>query len=142
MPLIKDGRFAWDDWPERDLRWIAPDDLARHDGEAGVALDNTQDVTALAPHFDRVALIRLDFPGFADGRAFSQAARLRRLGYRGRLRAAGPLLPDQYRAAVLAGFDEIELPDALAERFGEEQWRRAATRPTVTYRDKFTGKVA
>lgn len=142
MPLIKEGRFTPDDWPESDPRWRAPDALGAEDRAAGLALDNTADVAALAPYLARLALIRLAFPGFADGRAFSQAARLRRLGYRGRLRAAGPLLPDQYRAAMLAGFDEIELPDALAERFAEDQWRRAAQRSPVTYRDKIAGKVA
>ena len=45
------------------------------------------------------------------------------MGYAGRLRAAGPLIADQFRMARRVGFDEVELPDALAERQPEAQWR-------------------
>ena len=54
------------------------------------------------------------------------------MGYAGRLRAAGPLIADQFRAARRVGFDEIELPDAMAERQPEEQWR---LRPQGSYQD-------
>ena len=45
------------------------------------------------------------------------------MGYDGRLRAAGPLIADQFRFARRVGFDEVELPEAVAERQPEEQWR-------------------
>ena len=53
------------------------------------------------------------------------------MGYTGRLRAAGPLIADQFRAARRVGFDEVELPDAVAGAQPEgsgASGRRAATR--------------
>ena len=72
----------------------------------------------------------------ADGRGFSIARRLRAMGYTGRLRAAGPLIADQFRAAQRVGFDEIELPESLAGRQPEEQWR---PRPSLSYQDRLAG---
>ena len=37
------------------------------------------------------------------------------MGYAGRLRAAGPLIADQFRLARRVGFDEVELPEAMAD---------------------------
>ena len=71
-------------------------------------------------------MIRIDFPTFADGRGFTLAAQLRRLGYQGRLRAKGHVLADQYAMARRAGFDEIEIDDALAQRQPQDQWLRRA----------------
>ena len=67
-------------------------------------------------------MIRIDFPSFADGRGFTLAARLRRLGYRGRLRAKGHVISDQYAMARRAGFDEVEIDDVLATRQPEGEW--------------------
>jgi uncharacterized protein (DUF934 family) len=72
----------------------------------------------------------------ADGRGFSIASRLRAMGYRGRLRAAGPLVADQFGIARRVGFDEIELPEALAERQPEAQWHRP---PRRSYQERLTG---
>ncbi|MBZ0123516.1 MAG: DUF934 domain-containing protein, partial [Roseovarius sp.] len=80
------------------------------------------DVRALVPRFGTLALVRIAFPGFADGRGFSQAARLRRLGYRGRLRARGHVLADQYAMARRSGFDEVEISDELAARQPHSDW--------------------
>ena len=57
-----------------------------------VLLANTDPVEDLAPHLGRLRLIVLDFPKFSDGRAYSQARLLRRMGYRGELRATGGVL--------------------------------------------------
>ena len=70
-----------------------------------------------------VATVR--FGAQTDGRGFSAAARLRGLGYAGRLVAAGPLIPDQAREAFQCGFDAILVEDALVARHGEESWRNA-----------------
>ena len=48
------------------------------------------DAEAAIKGADRVVI---RFPTFKDGRGFSLAALLRRSGYEGELRAAGPLLP-------------------------------------------------
>lgn len=62
----------------------------------------------------------LEFEAFRDGRGFSLAAVLRGQGYRGRLIAAGKVLPDQARHLRRCGFDAVELsPGADAV-----PWRR------------------
>ena len=76
----------------------------------------------IAPAFERIALIRVAFPSHMDGRGFSLARHLRLLGYRGRLRACGRILADQYAMARRSGFDEVEIDPVLAERQPEEQW--------------------
>lgn len=106
------------------------------EGALAVDFPNDRDPADLVPWFDRLALVRIAFPAMADGRGFSLAARLRALGYRGRLRAAGPLIADQYTAARRSGFDEVEIPAALAERQPEDRWRRP---PRPDYRARLAG---
>lgn len=91
----------------------------------GVEIANTIRPEALAHVFDALALIAVAFPAFGDGRGFSIAKALRAAGYRGRLRAVGPLIADQFAYALACGFDEIETPDALAERQPMAQWLAA-----------------
>ncbi|MBU1348025.1 MAG: phosphoadenylyl-sulfate reductase [Alphaproteobacteria bacterium] len=52
----------------------------------------------------------LEFAAFRDGRGFSLASILRERGYRGRLVAAGHVLPDQARHLARSGFDAVERP--------------------------------
>jgi uncharacterized protein (DUF934 family) len=91
-----------------------------------VELGPDTDPGALAPAMRAAPLIRVRFPGFADGRGFTLARRLRRLGYTGRLRAAGHVIADQYAMARRAGFDEVEIDAALAARQPEAHWRARA----------------
>lgn len=75
-----------------------------------VALENTVDVTALGTLLERVDLLVLQFPKWTDGRAYSQARLLRsRVGYRGRLRAAGDVIVDMLPLLQRNGFDEVQL---------------------------------
>lgn len=124
--LVTEQGFAPDDWNGEPA--LALDALASGadlpEGPLAIDLPNDRDPAELAPWFDRIGMIRVAFPAMADGRGFSLARRLRAMGYTGRLRAAGPLIADQFRAARRVGFDEIELPDSLAERQPEEQWLR------------------
>ncbi|HRZ53302.1 MAG TPA: DUF934 domain-containing protein, partial [Candidatus Contendobacter sp.] len=90
----------------------------------GVRLPNTANVADLAADLPVLALVALEFPRFADGRAHSQARLLReRYGYRGELRAVGDVLRDQLFFMARNGFDAFELradrclEDAL-EAFG------------------------
>ena len=62
----------------------------------------------------------LEFDAFRDGRGFSLAAVLRGQGYRGRLIAAGKVLPDQARHLRRCGFDAVE----LAPGADSAPWRR------------------
>jgi uncharacterized protein (DUF934 family) len=134
--LVTEAGFAPDDWAEDVLPFDAfwsGQELP----EEGLAVEfpNDRDPADLTPWLERLQLIRVAFPAMTDGRGFSIASRLRAMGYAGRLRAAGPLVADQFRAARRVGFDEIELPESLAERQPEPQWRRA---PRRSYQDRLT----
>ncbi len=99
----------------------------------GVEIPNTVRLPELEPHFDRLALIAIAFPSFSDGRGFSIAKSLRNAGYRGTLRAVGPLIADQFAYALACGFDEVELPPEVAERQPVEIWLAAARAFRATY---------
>ncbi|MFC3686028.1 DUF934 domain-containing protein [Hydrogenophaga luteola] len=54
--------------------------------------------------------VQLEFPSFADGRAFSQAFLLRRrLGFTGQIRAIGDVLIDQLAQMQRSGFTQAVL---------------------------------
>lgn len=134
--IVTDAGFGADDWTGA---FVALDALEAMDTlPEGLAVDvpNDRDPAELAPRLDRIALIRVAFPATGDGRGFSIAKALRDMGYAGRLRAAGPLIADQYRMARRVGFDEVEIPDALAERQPEAQWR---PRPGASYQQRLFG---
>lgn len=67
-------------------------------------------------------MVRIRFPAMTDGRGFTLARRLRLAGFTGRLRAAGPLVADQYAMARRVGFDEVEISDEMAVRQPEADW--------------------
>ena len=99
----------------------------------GVEIPNHCDPKKLQRHFERLGLVAVDFPSFADGRGFSIAARLRELGFRGRLRASGPVIADQFAYLLACGFDEVLVPDAVALRQPPEQWARQLSAVTLAY---------
>lgn len=136
--LVTDRGFLPDDWAGTLL---PPEALATAEGPGpfGLALGPADDPRPLAPLLGRVALLRVAFPGFADGRGFTLARRLRRMGYAGRLRAAGPLIADQYALARRAGFDEVEIPEEIARRQPWPHWAaRAAGWRRHDYRSRLT----
>ena len=107
----------WDsDAAEGSLKLLPLDqalDHAQDNAPFGVVLQPADDVRALAPILDRVAIVALTFPAFSDGRAFSQAMLLRqRLGYQGALRAVGTVLLDQVPLMLRTGFDSFEVDHA------------------------------
>lgn len=124
---------------------FAPDDFtgpfATPDSPDAPALDLPPDFDArtLTRPLDGIALIRIAFPGFADGRGFSVARALRRMGYGGRLRAKGHVLADQYAMARRSGFDEVEIDEALAARQPEAQWLARADWREHDYRSRLAG---
>lgn len=98
-------------------------------GRFELSIPNTEDVEALAGIVDRFDAVVLEFPGFQDGRAYSQARILReRLGYRGEIRARGAVLCDQALFMVRAGFDALDIGDGDADGF-----RRALSAYSVFY---------
>lgn len=112
----------------------------RNDQRIGVSLANTAVVSDLADVLGRVALIAIAFPAYNDGRGFTLAKRLRRAGFTGRLRATGPLIADQFAYALSCGFDEIELPEALAARQPVAHWLKAAQSFSAVYQRGYEGK--
>lgn len=119
--IITDNGFAAEDWtgPVTDL----PSDA---DPER-------------LPDLLHAPMVRIAFPNVGDGRGFTLAARLRRLGFRGRLRAAGHVIADQYAMARRTGFDEVEIDDALAARQPEAQWRARADWRAHDYQARLRG---
>ena len=96
-------------------RWQAEPALHSRAGLA-VELPNTADVLTLDAALLQAPMLVLQVPVFSDGRAFSQAMRLRRQrGYGGVLRVAGPVLPDQIGEWARCGVDEIESPRPLSQ---------------------------
>lgn len=111
---------------------------AREGRQIGVEVSNAVSVDDLAPHFDDLALIAIAFPAYSDGRGFTLARRLRNAGYRGVLRAVGPLIADQFAHALACGFDEIEAPEAIIARQPFEQWRRADASISRAYQQGYS----
>ncbi len=122
MPLVKGGRIVADDFMMLDdeaplptgasvfvpaARFLAdPQAHLQATNRLGVVLPNSRKVDDLVPWLGQLAAIALVFPGFRDGRAYSQARLLRgRMGYRGELRATGGVLQDQVAFMLRCGFD-------------------------------------
>ncbi|WP_435258668.1 DUF934 domain-containing protein [Thioclava sp. FR2] len=106
--------------PSEAVNSVTLADLSQHQGSVDLA--HTDDPALLEGQLDQITLIRISFPAFSDGRAFTIARRLRMMGYTGELRATGPVIADQYAMARRVGFDSVEIPEELAQRQPEEQW--------------------
>ncbi|MEY4982316.1 MAG: hypothetical protein RIR62_582 [Pseudomonadota bacterium] len=115
--IVTDQGFGSEDW---NAPVVPLAEIADHKG--AVDLSNTDDPTTLAPYLADLSLIRVAFPAFNDGRAFTIARRLRMMGYTGRLRAQGHVIADQYAMARRVGFDEVEISEDLAQRQPADQW--------------------
>ncbi|MES2488749.1 MAG: DUF934 domain-containing protein [Pseudomonadota bacterium] len=79
--------------------------------EIGVRLPNTADLTTIWADIQDRKLIALDFPGFADGRAYSQARLLRdRYGFKGEILAIGAaVVRDQIQGMQRSGINSFLL---------------------------------
>lgn len=137
--IVSDQGFSADDWTGHFLNWEQVESV-QGKVQPGNALDvpNFLDGNELVRVLDRVALIRIPFPAHVDGRGFSLARRLRRLGFGGRLRAKGHILADQFVFARRCGFDEVEIDDDLARRQPEEVWLPEAGWQNNNYQQRLT----
>ncbi|MEQ9693570.1 DUF934 domain-containing protein [Shimia sp. SDUM112013] len=115
--LVTDAGFRPDSW---DKGFVALEEAAANTVSLDVASDT--DPADLIPRLAGVEMVRVDFPSFADGRGFTIARQLRLAGYKGRLRAKGHVISDQYAMARRCGFDEVEIDDDLAARQPEKDW--------------------
>lgn len=97
------------------------------ENQQGTAISLPQDVEVeeLRPYLASLTLIVLEFPIFRDGRAFTQARSLREYeGYKGEIRAAGHLLPDQAIHLRRCGFDSVILSEEANVKDWDEQLGR------------------
>ena len=133
--IVTDTGFAADDWDcgFRDLETVPANDCPQ-----GVDLAPDTDPESLAGLMN-TAMIRVDFPNFSDGRGFTLAVRLRQLGFKGRLRARGHVIADQYAMARRSGFDEVEISQDLATRQPEAQWLARADWQAHDYQSRLRG---
>ncbi|KMK66874.1 DUF934 domain-containing protein [Puniceibacterium sp. IMCC21224] len=132
--IVTDSGFSADDWQAGFAVFEA----------AETATDQALDLASdTAPEdLDRAQgapMIRIAFPSFSDGRGFTLARLLRLRGYKGRLRAQGHVISDQYAMARRAGFDEVEIDDAQAERQPAAEWRFRADWQAHDYQARLRG---
>ena len=130
--IINDNGFNTDDW---DAPFVDLAELAANDAGDIVAVDLASDAEPydLKGRLDAIDMIRV------DGRGFTIAAQLRRIGFQGRLRACGHVIADQYAMARRSGFDEVEISDELATRQPEDQWLRRANWQDHNYQSRLRG---
>ena len=119
--IVTDAGFS----PAPQRQVVALADLTTE--ATALDLAQTDDPSVLEGALDRLTLIRVAFPAFNDGRAFTVARKLRMMGYTGQLLALGPIIADQYAMLRRVGFDGAEIPDEIAARQPAEQWQFRAT---------------
>ncbi|MBI1243861.1 MAG: DUF934 domain-containing protein [Alphaproteobacteria bacterium] len=124
--LWRDGRFVEDDWRFADDSTPLPDGgklavskvrfladrstlITRSDGIA-IALASGEALGEIENDLERLEMIALHFPRYADGRNYSTARILRdRLRFNGEIRARGDVLRDQITFMIRAGFSAFEV---------------------------------
>ncbi len=81
---------------------------------AGVWVTGEQDAADLLPLLDQIQVLVVEFPKSRDGRGFTLARVLReRHRYTGDIRAAGPLLPDQFPMLIQCGYTSLLAPPTV-----------------------------
>ena len=145
MPLLNRNGWIADDYQRYDEFFAAPailvppetSDAALQaraaDQRVGVEIPNSFVPKLIEPVQDQLSLIAIQFPRFSDGRGFSIGRMLREQGYKGTLRAVGPILPDEFAFARACGFDEVEMSEEHAARALLDQWVKTAQAFSVAY---------
>lgn len=105
-------------------------------------LPNTTNPNEAFASFADLPILGIEFPTYADGRGATLAKRLRRLGFKGKLRAIGPLIPDQFSDLIACGFDEVEISQEQLLRQPIEQWLSVASALTVSYQRNNGNKIS
>ena len=126
MPFFKGGAFVDDLWrhmPDDGYvsngvptilplkAWLEQRNaLMPREQMLGVQIEPGEALDGLVPDLDRLGVVALSFPKFADGRSFSKATMLREEHtYKGEIRAAGDVLWDQLQLMARCGFDAFEI---------------------------------
>lgn len=98
--------LSWADWRQHGPALVA------RGRSIGLWLEPDAEAEDLLPHLSGLPLIAVRFPSFTDGRGYSLARSLRRLGFGGELRAVGDILQDQLFFLEQCGFNAFALrPD-------------------------------
>ena len=132
--IVTDTGFGSDDWT---LGFVPLDEAAND--VAALDVPSSADPADVIKQITGAEMIRVDFPSFADGRGFTIARQLRLAGYKGRLRAKGHVISDQYAMARRCGFDEVEISDDLAARQPEGEWQFRANWQANNYQARMRG---
>jgi uncharacterized protein (DUF934 family) len=107
----------------------------------GAHISNDTPLAELERWLDRLALIAIEFPSFADGRGFSLARRLRLRGFKGELRASGHVIAEQFAFVRASGFDTVEIDGELAARQPVAHWLKAAREIGFSYQRGYDGPL-
>lgn len=130
--IVTDTGFAADD---HNAPFTA---LAEAAGETAILIPSNTNPADLKKALS-ASVVAVEFPSFADGRGFTLAAQLRRLGFKGRLRAQGHVICEQYAMARRSGFDEVAISDELAARQPENLWLTRANWQANDYQARMRG---
>lgn len=111
----KNGFLSENTWGylSEGAEYLSVADAAKSsEGDLAVFVEPADDVMELSGKLGDISIIAVNFPAFADGRAFSHAALLRdRLGFKGEIRAYGQVLLDQVPLMLRCGIDSFEVSD-------------------------------
>ena len=103
--------------------------LSKRPGRLGLQVNGDDDLAALYAEHANVALVAVEFPIFRDGRGFSIARQLVRVGFTGEIRAVGDVARDRLAYMQSSGFNAFLIPK---ERFSEDDLS-AFTEVSVNY---------
>lgn len=107
-------------------------------GELGAVVSTETAYADLTPLLNKLSFVAIEFPAFTDGRGFSLAVRLRKdLGFKGEIRAVGPVMPDQAMHLMRSGFDTVDVADERKEAF-----EACAARFKQFYQSDYRGAVS
>jgi uncharacterized protein (DUF934 family) len=82
--------------------------LKKRETQLGVLLASNEEPEAIKDDLDKLAVIAIDFPKFADGRGYTSARELRTYyNYEGEIRAVGDVLRDQLFQMERCGFNSF-----------------------------------
>ena len=107
-----------------DLATFEAHDWSSHEDRLGLIVHAGDDIEAIAAKLDAFDLIVVDFPSFADGRAFSIARLIRdKYEFDGEIRAKGAYILDQMPLLQRCGVSTFEISsDAVKTGLERGAW--------------------
>lgn len=147
MPLLIDRQIAENHWTRVEsaevsnpsilnnknvlvpLTLVEGIDLNRKIKQLGLFLESDVEISEVLPWLPKARLIAINFTTFRDGRGFSLARQIRRLGYAGELRAVGYFARDQLAYLERCGFNAFDISGAQEA----DELIKAFTEITVRY---------